>query len=600
MNRYRAAVAVAAGALAVGYFWRTRQRNKISPSPPSPQPDVIVEVYFGSQTGTSESFARDLVEEGRSEQGFPESVICDAKSVESWTEFPSDEKKIVILILSTYGEGDPSDDAVIFNDFLSNFEGSIENITFAIFGCGNRQYAFFNEMAKRTEKNMVRLGAQKICETGLGDDNADIESDFREWKDKHLWPLLKQIVKESGIVLQDASKRNPRDRIQLDIQIADKRSKLKFDACVSSSGGDVLSKFFFAANQVPVVSVTNLCDSKTLVDLDISKVPCLRYRSGDTLELLPRNRSSSVDWLCYLYGVEPSHMLTFLKKKSCRLLSVKKPFPTPVNVRFALASYIDLHGIPSRSFIRDLCLVMGQNPEGPTARRDEAINAGKVYTVEQVLRDLKVGPKTIDLGDLIQLLPKQKSRGYSICSSPLEDPKKLSLVISRVDDHATASTFLSDTVKPGDMLSVGLRQGTFRLPALPGTPAIMIAAGTGVAPFRAFLFELGFKNRCKTAHLFFGCRKESEWIFRAEMEQFQEKGGHLTVAFSREGNKCYVQDLLRENSEKMKDLILKKGAVVYVCGSTKMGLAIMETIEQTIATVSELRNQKRYFEELWG
>jgi len=602
MNRYT--VLAAAGVAAAGYYLLLRRNTRQTDSSEyvASPPPITIQVFYGSQTGTSESFARDLVEEARTEHGFPDSVIQEARSVESVTDWAEQlaPNAILVFVLSTYGEGDPSDDAMSFNEFFSEKEIELKNVRFAIFGCGNRQYALFNEMAKRTEKNLTRFGGEKICLTGLGDDNADIEQDFRDWKDRDLWSQLKDLVVKAGVKLEKSGPRNPKERILLDIQIAEKRSKLKFDACVSSSGGDVLSKFFFAANQALVTETQALCDSKTLVELDISKVPCLRYRSGDTLELLPRNRESAVNWLLSLYEIAPSEMLTFVKNKSCKLLSVKKPFPTPVNVKFAIESYIDLHGLPSRSLIRDLCLVLCREPESIIARRDEVLHGNGIFTVETLLRELHVGPKTIELGDLIQLLPKQKSRGYSIASSPLEDSKKMKIVISRVDDHALASTFLSDILKKNELVNVGLRQGTFRLPSLPGTPVIMIAAGTGVAPFRAFIVELGLKNRSQSAHLFFGCRRESEWIFREEMEAFQQQGGYLQIAFSREGNKCYVQDLIKQNNQQLKELIVKKRAIVYVCGSTKMGLDVMEAVDKTIANVADLRKQKRYFEELWG
>ena len=607
----RRVVAIASGAAAAGlttyYLYRFSQTRKNEKTQVSVKKHRPIYVWYGSQTGTSESFARDIVEEGRSEYGLDESVLTDAVSLESVSNqfddlfFPNsgveEERIVVILILSTYGEGDPSDDAVGFREWIEQESTqSLAHVDFAVFGCGNRQYALFNEMAKRTEKRLLQLGARRMCETGLGDDNADIELDFTNWKSSELW--LKGMKLSP---LNRSGSRNPAQRLVLDMQVAEKRSRLKFDACVLSSGNDVLSKFFFSANQVPVVGVTHICDSKTQIDLDISKVPCLRYRSGDTLEVLPRNRD--IEFLLSLYKLNGNDLMSFSKKKTTKLLTVKKPFPTPVGLRYALEHYIDLHGIPSRSLIRDLCCVFGHRESEILEERESALNGAKVYTVEMVLkRLLSVTGPIVPLGDLIQLLPKQKSRGYSICSSPLEDAKRISLIVSKVDDHALASSYLSDTVAVNDLVAVSLRQGTFRLPSLPGTPVIMIGAGTGVAPFRAFIVELGLKNRCSSGYLFFGCRRESEWIYKSEMEHFANGGGHLHIAYSREGsNKCYVQNLLVERASELKPLIEERNAVVYVCGSTKMGLDVMDVFNNVVGIdVGKLRDLKQYYEELWG
>ena len=622
--------AVGLGAAAAWYIWKQRG------APPRAQPLVTaapfgipIHVLFGSQTGTAEMFAKDLAEEASVElalhvaQDFPKSLESVADYDGFFQREDTEGKKVVVFVLSTYGEGDPSDDAVAFDNYLKqkidssddSSEPPLGHIRFAIFGCGNRQYALFNEMAKRTQRNLLKLGATCICPIGLGDDNADIESDFREWKKSELWnPLVTAIGLNYEEVLRNAMlanhHRNPLDKCVLDLIMADRRSKLKFDACVQSSGGDVLSKFFFACNQVPVVQITHLCDGKVQVDIDISKVPSLRYRSGDTLEILPLNRDEDVDWLMDVYDLRgmQDHLISFVKKPTCSQLTVKKPFPTPGNLRKAISSFIDLHGGPSWALIRDLAILTGKSATDAETFANEMKNdksrPGEVLTVIKFLRDIigAGGLRQISLGDLIQILPKQKARAYSIASSPLEDAKKISIIISRVDDDALASTYLSDRLKVNDLIQVSLRQGSFRLPALPGTPVVMIGVGTGVAPFRAFLVELGLKNRAPTGTLFFGCRRESEWICRSEMELFTNNGGAVHVAFSRSDmhKKQYVQDLVVEHCDVVRQLVVEKRAIVYVCGSTKMGLSVMDAFNKHICSVDDLRSQKRYFEELWG
>lgn len=99
--------------------------------------------------------------------------------------------------------------------------------------------------------------------------------------------------------------------------------------------------------------------------------------------------------------------------------------------------------------------------------------------------------------------------------------------------------------------------------------------------------------------MFFGCRSTAEWIYREEMEEFETLGGSLHVAFSREGDKEYVQQQVERNLSSLEELINKRNAIVFVCGSTAMGLAVMRVFGK-ITSVEDLRTEKRYVEELWG
>jgi len=615
-----------AGTIASGIgIWYFVSRQRVGPSLKisditEKSEGAKIRVIFGSQTGTAEAFAKELAEEATAEFG----LDCGANGAESVEDVnlddvfsPETDCRIIVFVLSTYGEGDASDDAVSLDEWLkerianmdeNNIPCPLGHMRVCIFGLGNKQYALYNEMAKRTEKYLVRLGATLVCPTGLGDDNADIEMDFSNWKQRYfVRSLLASLGLDYETVRNNRVVRNPLDKIMLELVMHEKRSKLPFDPTVQSTGPDVLSKFFFASNIVPVIKAENLCEGKRQIDVDITKVPSLRYRTGDTLDVLPVNRDEDVNWLLSQYQLidKSDFFISFTKKKGISKLTVKKPFPTPCTLHAALIKYLDLRASPTRVLMRDIAVLMGESTESADLRI-EAIkareSAGEFMTVLSFLKtEFYDFSSKIKFSDLLQLLPKQKSRAYSICSSPLVDPRTISLVISRVDDNALASTLLCDQVRVNDILSVSLRQGAFRLPTLPNQPVIMIAVGTGFAPFRAFLQELTLKKRIASDRsvLFFGCRRKDEWIYRTDMEEFQRAGGSLHIAFSREDpiSKIYVQDLVLQEKEKLKNLV--RNGVVYVCGSTQMGLSVMDAFNE-FCSVEALRSQKRYIEELWG
>eukprot|EP00607_Mallomonas_marina_P001312 CAMPEP_0182438130 /NCGR_PEP_ID=MMETSP1167-20130531/85521_1 /TAXON_ID=2988 /ORGANISM="Mallomonas Sp, Strain CCMP3275" /LENGTH=205 /DNA_ID=CAMNT_0024631329 /DNA_START=17 /DNA_END=631 /DNA_ORIENTATION=+ len=135
-------------------------------------------VYFGSQTGTAEGYARTIVNDSK-KLGF------DAKLSDLEDFSPEDfmNKELCIFLLATYGEGEPTDNASKFQKWYKNEENKqcLKSIRYCIFGLGNRQYEHFNHMAVTTDKYLELLGGSREMETGLGDDDDNLEEDFEKW-----------------------------------------------------------------------------------------------------------------------------------------------------------------------------------------------------------------------------------------------------------------------------------------------------------------------------------------------------------------------------------------------------------------------------------
>jgi len=253
----------------------------------------------------------------------------------------------------------------------------------------------------------------------------------------------------------------------------------------------------------------------------------------------------------------------------------------------------------------------------------------------------------INVSTFLQLVPRQKSRPYTISSSYREDPKKIGICVSMVYEELPSmssvleelaekqilvpgagacrarygenavrsrpfrgicSEMLCARCEVGDKLQIFARSSTFRLPRKASTPVIMVGAGTGMAPFRAFVREFIAEGgiRPKTM-LFFGCRKRDEdFIYRDELEEAVSGErpvlSELVTAFSREQQeKVYVQHRLRERGEDIARL-LQEGGFVFVCGAKSMGEAIRGELGEVLgstAQVSTLLSQGRIVEELW-
>jgi cytochrome P450 / NADPH-cytochrome P450 reductase len=203
----------------------------------------------------------------------------------------------------------------------------------------------------------------------------------------------------------------------------------------------------------------------------------------------------------------------------------------------------------------------------------------------------------LPLGAFVADLISMRVRQYSISSSPLADPRKVSLTYAVLDEEShsgqgrhigVASHYLS-ALKPGDIAHVAVRQShqSFHLPSDPtSTPVLMFCAGTGLAPFRSFIQEraaqIGAGRELAPAHLFYGCRHPDKDLLYADELQRWEKIGAVTVhyAFSqapeRSNGYKHIDDAMRADTQLLLDL-WDRGAQVFACGSRGLGDSVKQT-----------------------
>jgi len=186
-------------------------------------------------------------------------------------------------------------------------------------------------------------------------------------------------------------------------------------------------------------------------------------------------------------------------------------------------------------------------------------------------------------------------RYYSISSSPKANPGELHLTVGVVnyknsgrDKQGTCSTFLSEVAVENEQVPIFIEPNPeFRLPKNEQVPIIMVGAGTGIAPYRAFVQHRELSETRGKSWLFFGNRNfESEFLYQTEWQGFIKSGAltKMDVAFSRDGEKKhYVQDKLMQNSSEVYQW-LEEGAHVYICGDMKkMAKDVQNTLVEIVA-----------------
>lgn len=597
--------------------------------------DNLITIYFGSQTGTAETFAEELSDHLR-ELGLKTEII----DLDEFDENTFIKKEYVIFIQSTYGEGDPTDSSVDFFEWLENIspdEEYLTNMKYAVFGCGSKQYPDYNQAAKTLDEALETNGATRLFELGLGDDDADLMADFNQWLELVPKPFCDHLNPT------DQARRNSceleRKALPLTLRIDPDGQKLPRDMKVMKEGNDTLAKWIFQSYDVPISNIRQLrskvsdTESTVHVDVDISKSRLI-YNAADTAEVLPHNSAELVRRFAAILQCEHQmkHFIAWSRSELAEKESVKSPFPTPCTLEQALTQFCDLTMLPGKSTLIQIAKNMSPLPTEASAVLDgkDILDLAKARMTFLEFWETYFSGHTISLGDFLQLCPRQRMRPYTISTSPKERSKIMGLTVGLVTEtldpikglaiktlekernfQGLCSSWLTNNDAPPERMRIAIRTSAFSLPANRAAPLIMIGCGTGLAPFRGFIQELA-KREVKPVRslLFFGCRHPDEdFIYRDELEDCWNHVPDLRMicAFSRQQeHKVYVQDKISEYGEEVADM-LSKGGFLYVCGGNNMGKAVEATLDKILTTrgekklsVQSLKKSKRYYEELWG
>lgn len=615
-------------------------------------PGGELKIFFGTQTGFAESFANQIGREG-ADFGFKCTVVnledCETEDFRDICLTDDLDGCKAIFLVSTYGEGEPPDPARCFHDQIkSKAEDSggkdatyLDGLDYAVFALGSRQYEHFCAFGKWVDSYLPKVGAKRIADVCLGDDDQDIEGDFDQWKANVLWPLLQSKYaggsEKAGQITDDvvSVQKSPYsvEFVGSEVPVPDRVRGFAPETVNSSS------KHYFTAVDCPVVSSRELRSAKdtsgsTLhLDFDISHDPTLKYHTADNLAVLPVNDDEVVAKVAEKLGLDLDAQFV-LNPANGKMDDFKLIFPTPCTVRECLARYCDLTSAPRRSELK----VLAAYAADPEQRQVILQAASSVDYYQEAIIEKHIGiadmitsefpSLEITLDHFVHVCPRLKPRYYTISSSSSVNPNIVSATVSILkEDKPDGTTFkgvcsnhLAGITK-NSMCRIFIRDSSFRLPQDTSKPIIMVGPGTGIAPMRALLQERSYQKHVQKKNvgkniLYFGCkRRDLDYLYADELEAFQKEGTltDLQLAFSREREqKVYVQYLLAKNMEETCKLLVNEGAYVYVCGGTRMGSDVMQAIVSILAIqgkmgpdgartyVSQMQSDARYIQELWA
>ncbi|KAK7088147.1 NADPH--cytochrome P450 reductase-like isoform X2 [Littorina saxatilis] len=597
-----------------------------------------VVVFYGSQTGTAEEFATRLAKDA-SRYGM-KGMVADPEECEmdELANIKEVDNNLAIFCMATYGEGDPTDNAQEFYEWLQSGAEDLQGLNYAVFALGNKTYEHFNATGKYVDKRLEELGGKRIFECGLGDDDANIEEDFVTWKDK-FWPV---VCEEFGVQAtgEDINTR------QYAVTVHDKEEVLEkvFTGEIARVGAFKTQKPPYDVKNPYLAPLTVNRElhkggdrSCMHIELDISGSK-IRYEAGDHVGVYPINDQDTVEKIGKRLGLDLDTVFTLTNVDE--EASKKHPFPCPCSYRTALSHYVDIQTPPRTHVLRELSeyasdpkekeflVTMAQSTEeGKNKYLDWVVKDHR--NILAVLEDLPSLDPPLD--HILELLPRLQARLYSISSSPKVQTDTICITAVVVEystptgrpTKGVATSWLKakqpdNGHKP--RVPIYVRKSQFRLPFKPSTPVIMIGPGTGLAPFRGFIQERDFLHKegkqVGDTIVYFGCRRKSEdFIYEEELSEFQ-KNGSLTkcyTAFSRDqAQKVYVQHLLDQNKDETWN-VLENNGHIYICGDARnMARDVLNTLERIImekgemdktkaeAYIKKLQNKGRYSADVWS
>ena len=472
----------------------------------------------------------------------------------------------------------------------------MHSTSFAVLSLGNSAYTqSFAQYGIDVHAALEDIGAMPVLNVRVADELMDQELSFDDWRSNLLDSTTGIIYQEDLDAFASVTTKS-----------ADMTSKRKvtlsyqgFAQVIQNDSKNELERLYSEFEHTPWSRVQGILGRSTdlfCFEVDPEQSSQLKdLRPGDHVALYPRNLDDSVD-------------LT--------LRMVDGTIQSIPGARDVLKMDVDLARPVSTASLAELWSATG--------------NEKAKYIIESVLRNSTKDKTEKSVTDLInELPPGSVPFQWIVSSAPAMDPRFYSIAsVSREErtisvcqsvytftngQAGTTSRWLR-SLQADEKATAVFSQTDLHLPADEDAPCIMIATGTGIAPFRSFWMS----SARNPMYLFFGCRSHSDLPFASEIG-FLERAGRVNpfIAYSREmENKMYVQDMLGRESETILSLLHNPKTHLYICGGPDMAITVQNRLLMILCAGSQtqkgvemsrameklviMKQQKRFITEVYG
>ncbi|WP_185866366.1 diflavin oxidoreductase [Blattabacterium cuenoti] len=485
-----------------------------------------ITLVYGTETGNAKNLAFLIIEKAKNKN-----LQMRLISLDQYRLIDLKKENYFFIIISTHGEGDPPSSAKSFFNFLHQEKDlHLDNIKYSVLALGDRSYPFFCKAGEDVDRRLHELGASRLIPLHKCD--VDYECQAEKW--------FKKIVNlfENDKFQEDSIKRHV------------KKKKIS---------GTIINNILL--NDKEIGSNKEIYH----IEILIKNPEDADYEPGDSVGVFAENPSEEVNKI----------MNFFHKKNDNNLKNSNNIF----NFFYKKASIFNL----SKKVL---------NKYSTLVKKD--IPHDQEWNLFDLLKNFPMENRN-QAKDLVRILDSIKPRLYSISSSPRVHDSVIHITVSRhkfkIDGnikYGYCSDFLSK-LKEGDILSFFIHKNyLFKLPDS-DKDIILIGPGTGIAPFRSFLYEREAIGASGRNWLFFGDQHfSSDFLYQTEIQNWKKNGllHRISLAFSRDQKeKIYVQNKIWENRKELFAWI-ENGAYVYICGQKRpMSIDVENTLFRVIEEI---------------
>lgn len=513
-------------------------------------------ILYGSKSGNAKEVA-ELAHKYYQKNG--RKTSC--QSIKSYSPEKLKQVQHLLVVISTHGEGDPPPAARdFFKQLFATNTSSMGHLQYSVCALGDSSYQLFCEAGRKIDSRLQELGGKNFYP--LTECDVDFSKTAVEW------------IKGSCQHINGKNEKSqPDDGFSITL---DEKSTYQ---------ATLLNKKLLSASEAETT-----CYHLTL------RAPGFSFLPGDSIEVKPQNPLRLVEQITRLFPVKEVN--TQEKQESEKELA---------NREITKVCEKTLHNYQQEA----------QNENLADLLHDDQRIADYV-SCANVLDMLHDFPSPhISLPVLVSILPPLGYRQYSLASCARNDEnfdlmiKSVSYQFQNTLHEGAATYYLCKTLAPGDSFSFRpLSNPYFRLPANANIPVIMIANGSGIAPFRAFLQYCETHTLITPTWLVFGARRQkTDFFYKSEITKYIKNGvlQKLDYAFSRDSEeKFYVQHVLLQKKHELLQW-LQKGAHIFVCGSVKMGVHIHDSLniilqdqkKIPLSGIDDLISTNRYHEDVY-
>lgn len=487
-----------------------------------------ITLAYGTETGNSKKLAADFAAKAKKA-----GVNAKLVGLDQYRLNDLSKEEYFFAIISTQGDGEPPATAKKFYDHIHQSGSKLAQLKFSVLALGDTSYPLYCKAGEDVDAQLSKLGGQRVVPLQKCD--TDYEAEAASWFNAVLQSL-------SGTA-QPAPQ-----------------------AAVAAPAKKTHSKKIYTGSVLGNVNLNDRGSSKETYHIEIGVEEEVDYLPGDSIGIVPQNPQSTVNAILSLTGINPSVIINHRNEA----LPAEQLLRNRLNIVY----------LPERVVKQYAKLVQQDIP----ATRIGLLDLLKIYPVKDAAQ----------FEEVIGLLEPITPRLYSISSSPSAHDREIHLTVARDTffvngecKRGLCSDFLSQHDENAELDFYVHRNNQFRLPE-PDADLIMIGPGTGIAPFRSFLWERDAAGASGRNWLFFGEQHfVSDFLYQTEIQNWLQTGTlhKLSLAFSRDQQyKIYVQHrILEEGRELWK--WLENGAYIYLCGtrdpmSTDVEYAVLQVIER--------------------